>query len=350
MLRKWLLTIAAVSLTLPVAVASQETPAPRPRRENRGVVIDLNRGRIGVVVNTAADSATDRYGARIEAVTPGGPAEKAGLKAGDIITRFNGTSLGGLVPVNNDDSGPGLKLVDLAHDLEPGDTVKLAYRRGSATRTATLVAKDLGGYVWASPLVRPPSVEVRPRVQIGDISPLMRSGFSFCFGDAWCSLELVTLNEGLGEYFGTKEGILVVKAPADSTLPLRSGDVILAIGDRKPTSPSHAMRILRSYVAGETVTIEVMRHQHRMTVSWKVPEAGERGGVRTPFRRESGERTLWDGEAMQRALEESRRAMEQSRKNMELLLQHNRDAFQRQDLRALQDRLRVLKRSATVSL
>ena len=58
----------------------------------------------------------------------------------------------------------------------------------------------------------------------------------------------------------------MVKAPGDSTLPLRSGDVILVIGGRRPTSPSHAMRILRSYEGGETVTIEILRKKKHSTV------------------------------------------------------------------------------------
>ena len=70
--------------------------------------------------------------------------------------------------------------------------------------------------------------------------------------------------------------MLVVKASEDSLLPLKSGDVIVSIGDRKPTSPAQAMRILRSYDAGETVNIEIMRHQKRQTVSWKVPSPEER--------------------------------------------------------------------------
>ena len=52
------------------------------------------------------------------------------------------------------------------------------------------------------------------------------------------------VNPGLAAYFGTSDGILVVDAPGDSTLGLKAGDVILAIGGRKPTSPSHAFRIL----------------------------------------------------------------------------------------------------------
>jgi len=119
------------------------------------------------------------------------------------------------------------------------------------------------------------------------------------FGSPWGDLDLVSLNPDLGEYFGTKEGILVVRAPADSSLPLRAGDVILSVGGRKPASPSHAMRILRSYEAGETVSIDIMRKQKRTTVAWKVPEPEERRAFRKREREEQSKarsllrRSLW---------------------------------------------------------
>ena len=49
------------------------------------------RVRIGVVVRTRP-SETDSIGALLDAVTPGGPAADAGLRAGDIIVKF-GTTL-----------------------------------------------------------------------------------------------------------------------------------------------------------------------------------------------------------------------------------------------------------------
>ncbi|HSE44288.1 MAG TPA: PDZ domain-containing protein, partial [Gemmatimonadales bacterium] len=85
-------------------------------------------------------------------------------------------------------------------------------------------------------------------------------------------LDLVDLNPDLGDYFGTKTGVLVVKTPSDSTLPLKAGDVILKIDGREPKSVSQAERILRSYDSGETAKLEVMRKQKRITVSWAVPE------------------------------------------------------------------------------
>src|SRR5438552_14642496 len=264
MQRKWIVIGAALLAALPAALVAQGTPrTPRPTRAPRAFVFaDDNRGRIGVVVNPRPDSEADKLGAKLEGVTPGGPAAKAGLKVGDIITKFNGTTLAGLKAQDEEESGPGTKLVQLARKLEPGDTVQVEYRRGSDAKKATLVAEDLG---WA------PNVRVMPGMPGMPDMPDMQH-FEFSFGMPWGDLELVGLNPDLGEYFGTKEGVLVVKAPADSSLPLKGGDVITSIGGRKPANPSHAMRILRSYEAGETVSIELMRKQKRMTVAWKVPE------------------------------------------------------------------------------
>lgn len=264
--------LAAVTLW-PEVPAAQETPRSRPRArtEQRGFTFSFNRGRIGVIVNTDADADGDKVGARIDGVTPGGPADKAGLKAGDVISRFGGTALGGVAAENDDESGPGMKLIELARALDPGDTVQVDYRRGTDARKATIVADDVR--FWGSgPEIQIPDFDFDPpRVYVGP-----GTGFGMVRGGAWGGIELVTLNPDLGEYFGTREGVLVVKAEGDSTLPLKGGDVILAIGGRKPSSPAHAMRIIGSYEAGESVTIDVLRKRNRTTLTWKVPERTSR--------------------------------------------------------------------------
>src|SRR5687768_2636749 len=83
MIRIWTLAAVAACSLLPVAAAAQDTPRPRPRtRVQAGpfgaFTFTDSRGRIGVVVKTDADAAEDKVGARIEAVTPSGPADKAG--------------------------------------------------------------------------------------------------------------------------------------------------------------------------------------------------------------------------------------------------------------------------------
>ena len=211
-----------------------------------------------------------------------------------MITKFNGVSLANVRSEDSDESGPGNKLRELAQALDPGDTVQVEYRRGSDSKKATVVAQDVTysvngnfpgtgdrGYTFTMPKMdMAPFEDMRMPSVLQGWGSGNGMGFGFCVGDAWCNLELVSLNSDLGDYFGTHDGVLVVKASEDSLLPLKSGDVIVSIGDRKPTSPEQAMRILRSYDTGETVNIEIMRHQKRQTISWKVPNPEERGRVR----------------------------------------------------------------------
>jgi hypothetical protein len=270
-------TVAALAvLMIPVAASPQSTPRrpstqPRVRVETGpGSVFAYseNRGRIGVVVDTRADATGDKVGARIDGVTPGGPAEDAGIKVGDVITKFNGTALGGVAAENDEDSGPGMKLIELARKLEPGDSVQVEYRRGTENRKATLVAEDLGfSGTFAMPGMPRMNMDMFP----GMDGPEGRA-LTFAFRSPWGGIEMVKLNADLGDYFGTKEGVLVIRAPEDSTLALKGGDVIVSIGGRKPSSPEQAMRILRSYDAGESVTMDVLRKQKHVNVTWKVPE------------------------------------------------------------------------------
>jgi S1-C subfamily serine protease len=299
-MQRTLRLFAAVALVAwPIVLLAQQPPeTPRAPRTPRAVraprafafSFDDNHGRVGVIVRTDANAETDKIGAKIEAVTPGGPADKAGFKVGDVITKFNGTALAGVPSDDEDESGPGRKLIALARKLEPGDTVQVEFRRGTESKKATLVAEELGRSHFMMAMPEPGMLAVPPIPAMPDMQ------FDF-FESPWGDLRFVSLNPDLGEYFGTKEGVLVVKAPVDSSLPLRSGDVILSIGGRKPGSPEHAMRILRSYDKGETVSIDIMRKQKRLTVAWKVPSREERsihrheqreeqsGWLRQPLRR-----------------------------------------------------------------
>jgi S1-C subfamily serine protease len=279
--RQALTLLAALLLTssfVPTGAQAQEVVRDKVR------YFSFNRARIGITVSMQADKDDDKIGARIASVTPDGPADKAGLKAGDIVTRFNGTSLGGIAGEDEERSGPGEKLVKLAQKLDEGDTVQVEYRRGSDNRKATLVAEDLdlGG---AMSFVRPDGVEgwggtIRPRSfnfdQGGTIRPRIFStvpdgGFAMAFGKMRGGLELADITPELGEYFGAKSGVLVLKTPDDSSLGLKAGDVITAIDGRSPTSESQVRRILSSYDSGETAKIEVLRKQKKVTVSWKIP-------------------------------------------------------------------------------
>ena len=302
MIRNMTMAALAVCLLWPAASVTQESPRtrvrtqPRVRVETRGgpfgvYTFNDNRGRIGVIVDMKADASGDKVGARIEGITPGGPAEDAGLKAGDVITRFNGTALAGVKPEEEGDSGPGMKLIELARKLEPGDTVQVEYRRGSDTRKATIVAEDLGDHTWTGTMMGPGMGEMGGQLErLREMMPKEPGGFEWTFGSPWGGIEMVKLNPDLGDYFGTREGVLVVRAPEDSSLALKGGDVILTIGGRKPSSPEQAMRILGTYDEGESVTLDVLRKQKHVSVTWKVPNREERHFRMMPRMREEPSR------------------------------------------------------------
>ncbi|MFE6183408.1 S1C family serine protease [Streptomyces sp. NPDC056465] len=68
------------------------------------------------------------------AVTPNGPAAQAGLKAGDVITKFNDTTV---------ESGP--TLIGEIWTHKPGDKVTLTYKRDGRTATAELTLGERKG-------------------------------------------------------------------------------------------------------------------------------------------------------------------------------------------------------------
>ncbi|MFF1686165.1 MULTISPECIES: S1C family serine protease [unclassified Streptomyces] len=68
------------------------------------------------------------------AITPNGPADKAGLKPGDVITKLDDTVI---------DSGP--TLIGQIWTHKPGDTVKITYKRGGAEHTVDVVLGERKG-------------------------------------------------------------------------------------------------------------------------------------------------------------------------------------------------------------
>jgi hypothetical protein len=144
--------------------------------------------------------------------------------------------------------------------------VHLDLRRGAQSLSVTLVAEESDVDELVDHL-RMPGMEFGVRSGM----PGMEQLHAFMRGGPVADLELVKVNPGLGEYFGTQEGLLVVDVGQDTALGLRAGDVILSIGGRRPASPPQAMRILGTYEPNEALQFEVMRQRHRATVSGKMP-------------------------------------------------------------------------------
>ena len=315
---------AKTALMAPVAraMSSMARLAELRRTPHLGVVLDYG------------PRDTDKYGAYVTAVTPGSPAERAGIRSGDVITKLAGKSLAVKDRRGDDDESlPGVKLSQVLSQLTPGKTVELELRRGTQLRTVKITPEDDTDAVVALSRNNADRVQLLERTMPGRLAvtpapdaPAMAifngegfggsGSFSYSFNSngMFANLELAPVNEKLGAYFGTSEGVLVVntgnsrasfmrRAWTDTirratprattgdgdavtvepkgtqirlgtnlnTLGLEPGDVIVSVDGRKVTTPSQLIRIVATYDHGEEFKLQIMRQKHAETLNTKMP-------------------------------------------------------------------------------
>ncbi|MFN8587109.1 MAG: M20/M25/M40 family metallo-hydrolase [Candidatus Eisenbacteria bacterium] len=84
-----------------------------------------------VTIGTMPDFAFAGPGVKVAGVTPGSPADKAGLKEGDLLVKLNGEPI------------PDLKSYSgMLRTLQPGQSVRIGYRRGDAEQEVTLTVME----------------------------------------------------------------------------------------------------------------------------------------------------------------------------------------------------------------
>jgi serine protease Do len=108
----------------------------------------VTRGSIGIRFNQGLSSAVNRVydfknGVLVQSVAPGGPAEKAGLKGGDIIISVDGRNI-----KDGDD------LVNEITSRHPGSTIRIGYLRAGKQADASVTIGDLDK-VFADAAARP---------------------------------------------------------------------------------------------------------------------------------------------------------------------------------------------------
>lgn len=225
-----------------------------------------DKPRLGVMIDGEREAGTVD-GVTIVGVTPGSAASDAGLRTGDVLTSVNGESLrADSADVANK------RLLDFMDGVEEGDLLKVEYLRDGKAGSVEVEPRMVEPRVFAWKGDADPDFKV-PRVLR---APGGMENFRMDFGFPWAGtglgeLELVELNEGLGRYFGTDKGLLVISAPKSDAFELEDGDVIQSIDGREPKDARHAMRILSSYQGGEKLRLGIMRDKKKRTLEIEIP-------------------------------------------------------------------------------
>jgi len=219
-------------------------------------------------------------GALVTQLVPGGGADSAGIKVGDVIQSIDGAS------ISTGDEPPTRELIARLRDVEPGESVTLGVERAGQTLDFEVETSDASQWVTALPgnnfAFRERNFEA-PNVTVVGPGARIFSTWSLA-ASPWADMELIAMSESLGRYFDTSEGLLVVHAPDDDAIDIEDGDVILSISGRTPNSPEHAIRILSSFEPGETVEFSIMRDGRRRSSEYTVPDQGNARTLAPPRR------------------------------------------------------------------
>ncbi|MET9495533.1 trypsin-like peptidase domain-containing protein [Streptomyces sp. NPDC006552] len=97
-----------------------------------GKVTDSGRAALGITGRSVLDDGYRAAGVAVVSVTDGGGAARAGIEAGDIITRFGGTD----VPTMQ-------TLSEALAGKKPGDKVSVTYSRDGARKTAEVTLGEI---------------------------------------------------------------------------------------------------------------------------------------------------------------------------------------------------------------
>ena len=115
-----------------------------PQIERIERVIRANRGpALGVTIGADSEGRPVE-GVEVLGVTPGGAAEEAGLRAGDVITSINGESFSA-----DDSSRATKKLIEFMQGVEEGDELDVEYLRDGNTATVALAPRPMENNVFA---------------------------------------------------------------------------------------------------------------------------------------------------------------------------------------------------------
>jgi serine protease Do len=282
----WKALVAGIAVLAIATVAAATVRAQRVAQETRralpmATVAFAEGSRIGVTIRDVGADDVGRLkipaasGAIVQEVSQGSPAEKAGVKADDVIVEFDGERI--------------RSVTRLVRETPAGRTVKMAVLREGGRRTDLSVTPEeqslswigeeaLGALRFAPEIERELIPALRFRLDPPASGRLLRE-----FGPegslVWMShggrlgVSVEGLTPQLATYFGVKDGVLVRSVEADSPAAkagVKAGDVITAADGKPVNDPSDLPRLQGGVDEATVVTLSLVRDRKPMDVKVKV--------------------------------------------------------------------------------
>ncbi|HXN65357.1 MAG TPA: PDZ domain-containing protein [Candidatus Acidoferrales bacterium] len=280
--------IAKIQAQLAEAFAQQDADSPRQRViiDGQGLSLRMDSGWLGV---SPEDVTSDRAkelklssprGVYISEVEKDSPAEKAGLKSGDVIVEYNGEHVEGSAQLRR-----------LVSETTPGHMIPAVIWRDGHEQTLNITVGQPEGPMrtWTMPRVapmapEPPETPEAPRAFSFQM-PDMGGNFLRIPSAPTLGISAEDLDGQLGTYFGAPdgEGILVREVESNSPAEkagFKAGDVIVKIAGDRVKNLGEMREKLRDKREDKTVQVTVLRRGTEQTLTVEPNKPQTRTAVR----------------------------------------------------------------------
>ena len=261
---------AALALAPSALQARSGSDEDGAQKVEKRVVVRTGGGRLGVAID---DAAGDARGAVVKSVDEGSAAEKAGVKEGDVIVRFDGEGVRSAA-----------QLARLVGETPSGRVVAIEVTRGGATQKLTATLADRGrGFRFEMPdiSIEPPEPPEEPLAPLAPHPPLPPKaprppmawswsdddGFTIhklLGGPRKLGIEYMEMGEQLAAYFKVtgKSGVLVTSVDAEGPAAkagMKAGDVVTKLGAEAIADSDDLRHAVSKAEAGSQVAVTVQR-------------------------------------------------------------------------------------------
>lgn len=259
-----------------VIIVSQPAPPMPPDPPAPPELAGIGRSYLGIgVAEIDAERAralklSEERGVEVTRVDPDSPAEKAGLKVGDVVLEYNGQRVEGTQ-----------QFIRMVRETPPGRRITLLISRDGATQTITATLGRRRDADWPlGPEFRANMERLRDELERmrrqmrRDAPRVYMSWRSTLLG-----VEAESLTDQLAAFFGVKEGVLVRSVLKDTPAEkagLKAGDVIVKVDGEAVSTPEDVARKLRSSRSKGAVPLTIVRERKEMTLTVTLPAEGER--------------------------------------------------------------------------